>query len=61
MYLQVSEVLGIMIVLVVASVLVITTAIANARLTRSRDEWRTAYHSLNTEYQLERERIEAGW
>ena len=45
MYLTIAETLGIMVVLVVASTLVITTAIANARLTRSRDEWRKAYYA----------------
>jgi len=46
MYLYPTEVLGIMIILVVASTLVITTAIANARITRSRDEWRDAYYAI---------------
>jgi hypothetical protein len=61
MYLYPSEVLGIMIILVVASTIVITTAIANARLTRSRDEWRTAYYNLKNDYELEHQRIEQGW
>jgi len=45
MYLTTGDMLAVMIALVVSVTLVITTALANARLTRSRDEWRRAYHN----------------
>lgn len=34
-------------------IVVITTAIANHRLTESRDYWRTQYQKLMTDYRLE--------
>jgi hypothetical protein len=46
MYLTTLDMLAVMIALVVSVTLVITTALANARLTRSRDEWREAYYDL---------------
>ena len=46
MYLQVTDVIAVFIALVSSVTLVITTAIANARLTRSRDQWRKDYCDL---------------
>jgi hypothetical protein len=34
-------------------IVVITTAVANHRLTESRDYWRTQYQELMTQYRLE--------
>lgn len=47
MYLQATDVIAVFIALVSSVTLVITTAIANARLTRSRNDWRTAYLQLS--------------
>jgi hypothetical protein len=45
------DVLAVIIALVACITLIITSALANVRLTRSRDDWRTAYlelkHSTN--------------
>jgi hypothetical protein len=45
------DMLAVIIALVACITLIITTAIQNARLTHSRDDWRTAYlelkHSTN--------------
>jgi hypothetical protein len=46
MYLTTLDMLAVMIALVVSVTLVITTALANARLTRSRNEYRVAYLDL---------------
>ena len=46
MYITTLDMLAVMIALVVSVTLVITTAIANARLTASRDEWRQAYYAI---------------
>jgi len=46
MYLTTGDLFAVMIALVVSITFVITTAIANARLTASRDEWREAYYDL---------------
>jgi hypothetical protein len=43
MYITTGDMLAVIIALVVSTTLVITTALANARLTRSRDEYRKAY------------------
>lgn len=43
MYLQVTDLIAIVIALGVSVTLVITSAVANARLTRSVQEYRTAY------------------
>lgn len=43
MYLQATDLLAITIALVVSVTLVITSAVANARLTRSVQEYRAAY------------------
>jgi biopolymer transport protein ExbB/TolQ len=48
MYLTTLDMLAVMIALVVSVTLVITTALANARLTRSRDEWRKAYYDYQS-------------
>ncbi len=45
MYLSTGDMLAVMIALAVSITLVVTTTIANARLTRSRDEWRKAYYN----------------
>jgi hypothetical protein len=45
MYLSTLDLLAVMIALVVSVTLVITTAIANARITIDRDYWRKAYHN----------------
>jgi len=45
------DLLAVIIALVACITLIITSALANVRLTRSRDDWRTAYlelkHSTN--------------
>lgn len=46
MYITTLDMLAVMIALVVSVTLVVTTAIANARLTASRDEWRSAYYAI---------------
>lgn len=51
MYLTIPETLGIMVVLVVASTLVITTAIANARLQRKIDQLRAQRWEITNEYE----------
>ena len=51
MYIYPTEVLGIMIVLVVASTLVITTAIANAKLQRKINQLRTQRWEITNEYE----------
>lgn len=43
MYLTTLDMLAVMLALVVSVTLVVTTALANARLTRSRDDWRQSY------------------
>ena len=48
MYLSGWDMAGIMIALVVSLTLIVTTAIANARLTRSRDAWRKGYYDVTT-------------
>jgi hypothetical protein len=45
MYITALDMLAIMIALVVSVTLVVTTAIANARLTTERDYWRKVYHN----------------
>lgn len=45
MYLSTMDMLAVMLALVVSITFVITTAIANAKLTISRDEWRQAYYA----------------
>jgi hypothetical protein len=45
MYITTGDILAVIIALVVSLTFVITTAIANARLTASRDEWRQAYYA----------------
>jgi hypothetical protein len=46
MYITTLDMLAVIIALVVSVTLVVTTAIANARLTASRDEWRQAYYTI---------------
>lgn len=46
MYITTLDMLAVIIALVVSVTLVVTTALANARITRSRDEWRSAYYTL---------------
>lgn len=46
MYLTTGDMLAVIIALVVSVTLVITTVLANAKLTISRDEWRKAYYDL---------------
>ena len=48
MYLTTGDILAVIIALVVSVTLVITTALANARLTTSRDEYRKAYIDLKS-------------
>ena len=43
MYLQVTDLIAIVIALGVSVTLVITSAIQNARLTKSRNDWRQSY------------------
>lgn len=43
MYLTTLDLLAVTIALVVSVTLVITSAVANARLTRSRNDWRQSY------------------
>ena len=61
MYLTTGDMLAVMIALVMSVTLVITTALANARITRNRDEWRKSYYALKNDYELEHQRIEQGW
>ena len=61
MYLTNWDMLAVIIALVMSITLVITTVLANAKLTISRDEWRKAYYSLKSEYEIESQRIEQGW
>lgn len=51
MYLTIAETLGIMVVLVVASTLVITTAIANARLIQKVERLRAQRWEITKEYE----------
>jgi hypothetical protein len=46
MFITTLDMLAVIIALVVSITLVVTTALANARLTRSRDEYRSAYLDL---------------
>jgi len=46
MYLTTGDILAVIIALVVSVTLVITTALANAKITRSRNEWRKAYYAV---------------
>lgn len=46
MYLTSWDLAGIILALVVSLTLVITTAIANARLTKNRNYWRSVYYSM---------------
>jgi len=43
MYLQVTDIIAIVIALGVSVTLIITSAIQNARLTKSRNDWRQSY------------------
>jgi hypothetical protein len=43
MYLQVTDLIAITIALGVSVTLIITTAIQNARITKSRNDWRQSY------------------
>jgi hypothetical protein len=45
MYITTMDMLAVMLALVVSITFIITTAIANAKLTISRDEWRQAYYA----------------
>jgi hypothetical protein len=45
MYLSTMDMLAVMLALVVSITFIITTAVANAKLTISRDEWRNAYYA----------------
>jgi hypothetical protein len=47
------DVLAVIIALTATLTLVVTTAIANARLTESRDYWRYQYHELKHFYENE--------
>lgn len=47
------DVLAVIIALTSALTLIITTAIANAKLTESRDYWRYQYHELKHYYENE--------
>lgn len=44
MYITTGDMLAVIIALGISLTLIITTAVANARLTASRDYWRKAYH-----------------
>ena len=46
MYITALDMLAVIIALVISVTLVVTTAIANARLTESRNEWRKSYYDL---------------
>jgi hypothetical protein len=48
MYLTTLDILAVIIALVMSITFVITTGIANARLTASRDEWRKAYYDYQS-------------
>lgn len=47
------DVLAVIIALTASITLVVTTAIANAKLTESRDYWRYQYHELKHFYENE--------
>lgn len=47
-----TDILAVIIALSVSMTLVITTAIANARLTRSRNEWRANYYEVKNELNI---------
>lgn len=47
------DVLAVIIALTASITLVVTTAIANAKLTESRDYWRYQYHELKHYYENE--------
>jgi hypothetical protein len=46
MYITTGDILAVIIALVVSTTLVVTTALANAKLTRSRNEWRKSYYDI---------------
>lgn len=46
MYITTMDILAVMLALVISITFVITTAVANARLTAARDEYRIAYLDL---------------
>lgn len=48
MYLNGWDLVALVIALSSSIILVVTTAIANARLTRSRDAWRKGYYDVTT-------------
>lgn len=48
MYLSGWDMAGLMIALVVSLTLIVTTTLANARLTRSRDAWRKGYYDVTS-------------
>ena len=48
MYLTTLDLFAVIIALMVSIIFVITTAIANAILTASRDEWRKAYYDYQS-------------
>jgi hypothetical protein len=45
MYISTMDMLAAILALLISITFIITTAIANAKLTISRDEWRRAYHN----------------
>jgi len=51
--LQAGDLVALTIALTASLIVIITTAVANYRLTESRDYWRYQYHELNhyTEYE----------
>ena len=51
MYISGFDMVAITIALVALTILVITIAIANARITRSRDIWRRDYYDLQNYYE----------
>lgn len=51
MYLSSWDMFAVIIALSVSLALIVTTSVANARITRSRNEWRKAYYELQHFYE----------
>ena len=51
MYLSTWDMFAVIIALSVSLTLIVTTSVANARITRSRNEWRKEYYELQHFYE----------
>lgn len=65
MYLSGWDLAGIILALAVSLTLIVTTTIANAKLTRSRDAWRKGYYQLHELHQrlliADEQAKQSGW